>query len=208
MLHRVDTLTPALLDHIANSLLEQGFVVLPSFAAEALAEQLRLEATTSKPAFWTPAGTGRERYRTHRLNTAIRSDSTRWLGESSDVDRSWLALTDELRLGLNERLFLGLYDHECHYAKYAPGAFYTIHMDAFAGSRNRILSSVYYLNRDWPTAAGGELLLYAEDGKQVLETIFPHFNTLVLFLSERFPHEVRPANLPRLSIAGWFRVRE
>jgi SM-20-related protein len=30
--------------------------------------------------------------------------------------------------------------------------------------------------------------------------------TLVVFLSDRFPHEVRQASRLRYSIAGWFRV--
>jgi hypothetical protein len=31
--------------------------------------------------------------------------------------------------------------------------------------------------------------------------------TLVVFLSDRFPHEVLPARRERLSLAGWFRRR-
>jgi SM-20-related protein len=49
--------------------------------------------------------------------------------------------------------------------------------------------------------------LYAEDGETLLETVMPAHNRLVLFLSERFPHEVMPTNRPRHSIAGWFRIK-
>jgi SM-20-related protein len=36
--------------------------------------------------------------------------------------------------------------------------------------------------------------------------VIPQLNTLVLFLSERFPHEVLPAKRVRYSLTGWFRV--
>ena len=36
--------------------------------------------------------------------------------------------------------------------------------------------------------------------------IAPKPGTLVVMLSERIPHEVRPAARERLSLAGWFRV--
>ncbi|MDQ7061154.1 MAG: 2OG-Fe(II) oxygenase [Sulfurimonas sp.] len=32
----------------------------------------------------------------------------------------------------------------------------------------------------------------------------PQANTLVVFLSEKFPHEVKVAKKQRFSIAGWF----
>jgi SM-20-related protein len=114
---------------------------------------------------------------------------------------------ETLRGFLNGRLFLGLFDYECHYARYAPGAFYSKHVDAFGGDRSRVLSTVFYLNENWRAADAGELLLYEEGGETQLESVTPLHNRLVLFLSERFPHEVRPATCKRHSIAGWFRVK-
>ena len=37
--------------------------------------------------------------------------------------------------------------------------------------------------------------------------VLPRGGTLVVFLSDRFPHEVLPARRERLSLAGWFRRR-
>ncbi|WP_338057695.1 2OG-Fe(II) oxygenase [Shewanella japonica] len=34
--------------------------------------------------------------------------------------------------------------------------------------------------------------------------VTPSLGTIVVFLSEEFPHEVLPAKLDRYSIAGWF----
>src|SRR5690606_23717683 len=111
------------------------------------------------------------------------------------------------RRGLNERLFLGLDFYEPHYAHYAPGAAYARHRDAFVGQRNRIISTVLYLNADWQEADGGELLVYDEAATTVLERVRPVGGTLVVFISERLPHEVLPARRSRYSIAGWFRQR-
>ena len=49
-------------------------------------------------------------------------------------------------------------------------------------------------------------MIYAEDGESELEQVRPEYGKLVIFLSEVFPHEVRPAQRERYSIAGWFRV--
>lgn len=114
---------------------------------------------------------------------------------------------DKLRLGINQRLFLGLFDYESHFAVYAPGAFYQKHRDAFRGAPGRKLSTVLYLNNDWDIQAGGELVLYDEAGEQEILQIAPECGRLVIFLSEDFPHEVLPATRPRQSIAGWFRIK-
>jgi SM-20-related protein len=69
-----------------------------------------------------------------------------------------------------------------------------------------VLSVVVYLNSDWAADDGGELVLYkdAEDRERLRVT--PLAGTLVVFLSEDFPHEVLPAKRDRFSIAGWYRV--
>jgi SM-20-related protein len=113
---------------------------------------------------------------------------------------------EALRKGLNERLFLGLFDYECHYARYAPGASYQTHRDAFAGGGNRVLSTVLYLNEGWLPEQGGELVLYHDDAGRVAERILPRHNRLVVFLSERFPHEVKAGTRTRYSLTGWFRT--
>jgi SM-20-related protein len=112
---------------------------------------------------------------------------------------------ETLRINLNRHLFLGLFDYECHYAYYPPGAFYRKHVDAFKGDTNRILSAVLYLNPIWEPQDGGELVLYSNQ-EELLESILPSYGKLVLFLSQDFPHEVLPVSKSRYSIAGWFRV--
>jgi len=103
---------------------------------------------------------------------------------------------------LNRTFFMGLFDYECHYAKYTHGDFYKKHVDAFKGRSNRVFTSVLYLNTP---NEGGELVIYKPKSKVVEVSISPKAGTLVLFESERFVHEVLPAVDNRYSIAGWFR---
>ena len=101
---------------------------------------------------------------------------------------------------------MGLFDFECHFSHYSPGDFYQRHLDAFKGSSNRILSSVFYLNPHWSENDGGELLLYADEQVSPLLIVPPRFNSCILFLSDVFPHEVLVSRCDRFSIAGWYRV--
>ncbi|MGL4835501.1 MAG: 2OG-Fe(II) oxygenase, partial [Shewanella sp.] len=140
-----------------------------------------------------------------QLNADIRRDRIRWLEAQNPQDALYLDVMAQLKAGLNRRLFMGLFDYESHYAVYQPGAFYKKHVDALKGSQNRILTTVFFLNPDWQAADGGELIIYDEADNE-LERIAPKMGQFVIFLSERFPHEVMPTLAERRSIAGWFRV--
>jgi SM-20-related protein len=107
---------------------------------------------------------------------------------------------------VNRSLFMGLFSFESHFACYEPGKFYKRHVDAFKGQGNRVLSLVAYLNDDWTSEDGGELVLYADESDLIGTRVLPTKGTFVVFLSEQFPHEVLPAARSRHSVAGWFRV--
>ena len=66
------------------------------------------------------------------------------------------------------------------------------------------LSEVKALYARSMASAGGELALYDEHD-QLIDKFLPTAGSLVLFESERFPHQVLPAIDTRYSIAGWFR---
>ncbi|WP_417481813.1 2OG-Fe(II) oxygenase [Maricaulis sp.] len=144
----------------------------------------------------------------HELVREIRRDKTRWFDGASPAQRGWLDFAESLRLQLNQRLALGLFSFEAHYAVYEPGGFYRRHLDSFRGARNRILSSVLYLNPGWHSRNGGLLRLYDESDDQAITDIVPEFGTFAVFLSEEIPHEVTPALAPRFSIAGWHRCND
>lgn len=192
-----------LAERVAAALQEQGWCVVDDALPAPVVTALAGECGEQGSGAFTPAGTGRRDGYHHDVH--VRSDTVRWIDASLPAGEDYLRLMDSLRGALNGRLFLGLFDYECHYARYAPGACYRRHMDAFAGEKNRVLSTVLYLNKDWRKEQGGALLIHT--GDDACETVLPEQNRLVMFLSERFPHEVQPATRERHSIAGWFRVR-
>jgi len=195
----------ALLDRIADELADTGYCVLPRALPETLTESLHRYLTHLGDADFRRAGIGRDQE--HQLDRHVRSDEIRWLAPEQPEEAAYLQWMEALRLGINRRLMMGLFDYECHFARYPEGAFYRRHLDAFQGRTNRVLSTVYYLNRDWHTDNGGELLIYADDRATVpVERVAPEWGTLVVFLSDRFPHEVLPARRERLSVTGWFRI--
>jgi SM-20-related protein len=191
-------------DQIARSLEQVGYAVLPAVLPPALTDSLFADLKSVEGSEFKPAGIGRQD--DFQLNQFVRRDHICWLRGESPASAGFLAWTNKLREALNRRLFLGLFDYECHYASYPVGAFYKKHLDAFKGRSNRVLSTVFYLNPNWQPGDGGELVLYPEEGTEPLEVILPEYGKLVIFLSEEFPHEVLPARRPRHSIAGWFRI--
>ena len=160
----------------------------------------------------TIAGVGRAD--DYQQDRSIRRDKIRWLNARSTPQAAYLDIMETVRLAVNRALFMGLFSYESHYAVYEPGAFYARHRDAFKGARNRVLSTVFYLNEDWKTGEGdlddgGALAIFSDDEALVpIIMVPPEMGTLALFLSEDIPHEVLSARRDRYSIAGWFRVND
>lgn len=200
----------AALKAIADGLAADGLCIRCDFLPTPLIAALARDAHAQLAAF-QPAGTGAgER---HALRPQVRGDSTLWLEPPghSRAQRAALARFEMLRLALNRALQLGLFDFECHFAVYPPGAGYRRHLDRFAGDARftgeggRVLSCVLYLNRHWSLEDGGQLRLYRPDAPAL--DIPPQGGTLAVFLSDGFEHEVLPARRERLSLTGWFRGR-
>jgi len=136
----------------------------------------------------------------------IRGDSTCWLVEPLfEAERSLLSDLERLRLALNRRGFLGLFDLEAHYAWYPPGTGYARHVDQPRDSADRVVSLIVYLNEGWMPGAGGELRVYDGDGTQ--RDITPLAGRLACFLTTGREHEVLPTRESRLSVTGWYRRR-
>ena len=190
----------ATMDSILDNIHEHGYAVIEDAFPEGIIEGLLTDCLENQPEF-KAAGIGRNQ--DSQLNKQIRKDKTLWLTGNSPAQADFMALTDELRLEVNRNFFLGLFDYECHYARYEIGDFYLKHLDAFKGKSNRVFTTVCYLNTP---DAGGELLIYAQDSDDVIARVAPKAGTLVVFESERFPHEVLAAESERYSIAGWFRM--
>lgn len=141
----------------------------------------------------------------------IRGDHVMWLRtDAASVEQVvYLAKLELLRLALNQRFFLGLFEYEGHFAIYPEGAFYKAHLDRHAGTNDRIVTTILYLNPNWQPGDGGELKLWTTAGDKAGAFILiePRMGTLVCFMAAEFWHEVMPAKKTRMSITGWFRQR-
>lgn len=200
----------SLFESISNDIMDKGYSIRPYALPESLTTLLLQHITELPPHNFKQAGIGRAQ--DHTLNTFIRTDAICWLTDNSQASSAWVSWAESLQVFLNRRLFLGLFSFESHFAHYAKGDFYKKHKDAFKGEGNRVLSVVVYLNKHWNPTDGGELVIYNNQlpDSSLIDntktTVIPGFGTIVVFLSEEFPHEVLPAKRDRYSIAGWFRL--
>jgi len=193
-----------LFEQIAVALETRGLFILPAGLPEPVAASLWHCLCGLQEDEFQRAGIGRGPDQSS--NPFVRRNRIRWLEEGDGIAPEWFDWSGRLMAYLNRRLFLGLFSFESHIAIYQQGDFYRRHLDAFRGEANRVLSLVTYLNAGWQPDQGGELVIYpgADDGTAI--KVVPAYGTLVLFLSEEFPHEVLPATRERYSVAGWFRV--
>jgi len=195
---------------IALTIGEQGWCVTPEFLSPLLVSQLRQETKLQwANGEFRHAGVGRGD--SFEVNPKIRTDHVLWLENDkvTGAQKLYFDALEQLRLAINENLYLGLMEFEAHFAVYPPQSFYKKHLDQFRGIGARTVSAILYLNSDWQQEHGGQLRLYTNpNDPECYVDIFPEGGTLVSFLSARFLHEVLPANRARKSITGWFKRRE
>ncbi|MBH0032465.1 MULTISPECIES: 2OG-Fe(II) oxygenase [unclassified Pseudoalteromonas] len=177
----------------------QGYTVIHNALIADLVNDLVADCHRINPHF-SLAGIGR--LNDLQIDKTVRTDKTYWFDGSSQAQLTYQAIMQSIKTTLNRSFFMGLFDYECHYAKYTQGDFYKKHLDAFKGRSNRVFTTVLYLNTP---KQGGELVIYKPKSKEIEITIKPTAGTLVMFESERFAHEVLPAVDDRYSVAGWFR---
>ena len=190
-----------LYSQITDSLVENGYIVIENALVKELSPKL-LNAAKNEPDFKRAGISGSGDL---HLDNERRRDKIHWIDDSDEAQKEFLEFTNGLKEYLNRSLYLGLTYYESHFAIYDKGDFYETHLDAFKNSKNRVVTTVFYLNEEWSEDDGGELIVYDENSKKIAKVI-PNANTLVVFMSEKFPHEVLSANKKRYSIAGWFRV--
>lgn len=196
-------------EEIASALVTHGWVAAPGFAPPELVRALRAELLDAEEEGELRAariGHGDQR----QINLSVRGDRISWIDAEAPTaaQRAYLELLEPLRVAINARTFMGLFEWEGHLALYPPGGFYRRHLDVFADARERKVSTVLYLNDGWVVDDGGELRVYT-DGPSLdaWRDVPPEAGTLAAFWSEEVYHEVRPARADRLSVTGWFRVR-
>lgn len=190
-------------EQISADLFQRNYSIAPAFLSLEEVSLFYEEANTLlKEGKFMPAATGQGSQKSRHLD--IRKDSTLWLDPFflSPLQKLLWDKLETLRSSLNQKLFLGAFHFEGHYAHYPAGAFYKKHLDCFQGDDRRVLSTVLYLNRDWRNADGGALRLYAE--RETIE-VAPTAGTLVCFFSDCMEHEVLLTRRDRFSFAGWFK---
>jgi SM-20-related protein len=198
------------IDALINSLSSQGYVICENFLPQQTISALRDEAHKRHVNLEMHAAkTGL----VNKTQSDIRGDQIAWLNEQDEQSKNnaidaYFEKMHALRVQLNQQLFMNLQTLETHFAVYPIGSAYQKHLDQFShgnDAKARQLSSILYLNRDWQVNDGGELRLYRNDSEYL--DILPTAGRLVLFLSEKFWHEVLPAKRERISLTGWFRNR-
>ncbi|MCP1727364.1 SM-20-related protein [Natronospira proteinivora] len=192
------------LDGLVDALARQGWGVTDSLVDGEQSARLRRRLRYRlKSGSFRDAAVGRAA--TRARVRAVRGDRLCWLNDTAarGTERLWLDQLEQLRLALNQSLFLGLRHWEGHYAVYPPGAHYERHVDRFRDDDARVVSTVLYLNPSWRAEWGGQLRLYPEG--QAVQDVEPAVGRFVCFMSANLPHEVLTTHHERLSIVGWFR---
>lgn len=195
---------------IASDVAARDWGLAPDFLDATTLAGLREEAKTRRDASrFRAAAVGRASG--VGIRPELRSDLLSWIepDDAAAAVNAYLLAMEALRQAMNRRLYLGLATLESQFALYPPGTFYRRHLDRHRDSAERILSCVLYLNENWVPDDGGQLRLYlpGDEGGEKACDVSPEGGRLVVFLSDRVPHEVLPARRERLSIASWFRGR-
>lgn len=149
---------------------------------------------------------------THSLKPqpTIRNDQIFWLDRNSDqinpslneVDLLAMHQLDNLVSALKNYFRISLTEYECHYAVYEAQHYYKKHIDATLENNKRIFSFVIFLNPQWITENGGQLVGYNQNQK--IFEISPIAGQMVLFKSD-LEHEVLKTLKTRYSLTGWIR---
>ncbi len=122
-----------MMDNVADTLAEQGWLVLPDFLSLEKVRELRGQAQAEWGAGgFRAAGVGRGQEL--NVDESIRGDHVQWLERAeSGALADYQAFMEDLRVNLNRSLYLGLVEFEAHFAVYPPGTFYRRHLDNFRG---------------------------------------------------------------------------
>lgn len=192
---------------------EKGYVVIDNFLPENVAEELNRLYVSEKN--WEKIDQVREKHYQHVFAT-----KSQYLPKGDEFymakfDRSRELEKNKLINEIYENYFipplkkfshtdLKNFDIRCY--QLSPGDFYRSHIDDYAGS----IGCIFYLNKKWIWDWGGLLHVNSYEGDDnLLETIFPKYNRLVLLDHKKFkfPHFVSTvshfAKEPRYSIVSF-----
>lgn len=191
-------------EDIVSSYIDQKVGLSQCFLSDKLATALRanLIALNSGDQL-ERAGIGNRAKRSTDLSN--RGDKIYWLDRShkDEFEDQFLNQMDEFVAYLNASCYTGITGYEFHYALYEKGTFYKKHLDQFQDNKSRAFTMIMYLNVDWKEEDGGNLCIYHEKHKQIVN---PKSGSSVFFKSSDLEHEVLSCNQQRLSITGWLKT--
>jgi len=210
-----------------ETLRDQGYVIVEDFLpSESWMEALREDVLQLRQKNkFKIAKIGQDS--TNALNEEIRVAETCFLGRDkpelrdvpNPVRERLYDVLDTLRLDLQEGEHNANLDpnlSEFLYAYYPTGGFYRRHRDAVKGSASwlREYSLLLYLNDESydPDIDGGRLRVHFDSGGDFLpageaplfQDVDAHGGTLVIFESNKFPHEVLDTMAERFAVVGWY----
>lgn len=190
-------------DLLIDSYLENKVGIDKGFISQRLSDGLQQNIQQlQKEEKMKTAGIGNDETKDAQQKT--RGDKIHWLDKNHDncYEQEFLSLVDEFVGHLNSTCYTGINSYEFHYAVYEEGSFYKRHRDQFKNDSDRKYSLINYLNNNWLTEDGGQLLVYQNESAQ---TIMPQSRTAVFFKSDEMEHEVAQSHRQRMSISGWLK---
>lgn len=183
------------LDQILDDLNEFGFTLIDDVYPAEYVESLVKECSTHLAEF-RAAGVQ------NGVVSHIRSDHILWIDGQLPIAQQHIQALEEFSQALNQAFYLGIKEVEAHFACYNAGEFYALHRDNPQQKNDRMISTVFYLHKDWQEDWGGQLRLQDKNGQWHI--IQPIPNRLAIFQSDLL-HEVLLSKQQRLSITAWLR---
>jgi SM-20-related protein len=189
-------------EELVDSFIDYKVGIDTNFLSASLANNLQdnIRALNSEGAM-SYAGVGNDAI---RQKQQFRGDKIYWMDKKSK-DLNELAFLEHVENFidyLNNTCYTGINSYEFHYALYEEGSSYKRHRDQFNNDSGRKYSLISYLNEDWLTTDGGQLLIYKEGETQ---SILPNTQKAVFFKSDEMEHEVTVATRQRMSVTGWLK---
>ena len=190
-------------DLLINSFIDNNVGIADHFISDNLSGQLQQNIHgLQQQGSMKYAGIGNDKIAA--VSQQMRGDKIFWLDKNNNnnSELEFLDRIDNFIGHLNETCYTGINGYEFHYAVYEPGTVYKRHKDQFRTDNNRKFSLICYLNNDWLTTDGGQLMIYQNEAAQSIE---PTARKAVFFKSDEMEHEVLLAHRPRMSITGWLK---
>ncbi len=190
-------------EDLISSYIENRVGICENFLNTDLANNLKQNLITlNEKSLLMDAGIGNSEKVSY--DGAIRSDSIYWLDKKHNnvFENEFFRLIETFIIYLNQSCYAGITGYEFHYSLYEKGDFYLKHLDQFKNNPSRKFSMISYLNADWTSTAGGELLIHQNN---IHQKIAPTQGKTVFFKSDELIHEVLETTCTRMSITGWLK---